>query len=955
MSVFLHAQSTFTAYYTKLNTGQAWEAESRTGKYADLVVRLDANSELIFWRGNSYLPYWKTSFGTWNVEELVSRSGDGTESRPDKVNTFSHVKLIEVNSERAIVHWRYLPTFGAGNPKKNVDHKAIVDEIFTIQSNGYVKREIRKGDLSYDNWRDPLNITVQTFELTPNGISNVSITAATLSASSEPAIGNPIIGTNPVTPIAWWRFDEAQGNSVYENISGYNQTLSGNKINWRKGVSGTSLALDGYNNFISLPNNSLPPINTTFTIEGWISLGALPWINQAIVHKGDSAFELDTATQPTNDSFGLYVDENGDIFGRITQGTTVTDIYGGKALPFRQWRHVAMVIDANSGVAKTYMNGEVIGNETILNTPINNTPNDITLGSGIADVNPIWHFTLDALLDEFKLYNVALSDAQIEQSYNSFNPGNEIITKPDMETRVIPEGTSSGSFGAKYENLKFYNVWDQLFRDGQYSDIVVEYDNSPVKTIFWKGASYSPFHTNGNKVRFNSEFNENFSTDVNGQYECCYEPMSDKQHMYSHARIVESSPARVVIHWRYPQIFPNKKVNHYNASSGWGDWSDWYMYCYPDGMNAYEMIWWTTNNTEIAEWCEPMLLLGPGEMPLDILPKDLKNVVTSYTQSTAVNWDWSFDWNTLDKLHNTGAKPEIQTINTTGSPYRPVLIYDSPNLEFWGPYNDFNRYNHWPVGQKPTAGSDDYSAGGSRTGHTAMLKPIPDADGYQMGTITNGGWKKNLRLEGISNRNATSLRRLYRSWQQAPELSNMINVTGGYILEQRAYQLLASDSTLSYTVNASNDNPLDNPCFVIKNWCGKNLANILVNGSIPANLKQGVITDTDGTDSLVIYLEMVATAETNFKISCSSLSTPDDLNEKFNIKLIPNPSSLELNVLTNKNITSFSIYDVLGKHIMNLKSDGSNKINIESLASGLYILEVFTTDNSKISLKFIKK
>nr|WP_299382901.1 LamG-like jellyroll fold domain-containing protein [Allomuricauda sp.] len=850
------AQSSFTAYYTKVTKGESWEAASRTGKYADLIVRLDENTRLVFWRGNSYLPYLETNNGTWNVPEVVPRSGDGSANFPDKVNTFSHVRLISVDQEKAVVHWRYLPSFGAGNPKVNVDHRSIVDEVFTVFPDGTVNRTIKRGDVSYVNWEDPQNITTQSFTLNPTGISNVSTSIGSPMGSPGPVAGNPVIGTNVITPSAWWNFDEAQNNIITETASGYNHTLEGNKMNWKKGISGTAFALDGYNNYITLPNANAPSISDAITIEGWIALGALPWIDQAIVHKGNAVINDEVA----DDSYGLYVDEFGDIFGRIVQGSTVTYIFGGPTLPLQKWVHVAMVINTSAGTAKTYINGAVVGNETIANTPLATSTSDVSIGSGIADAG--WHFTLDALMDEFKIYNSALTDAQILQTYNNFNPGSTIIDNVDMETRVVPEGTSSGSFGARYENLKFYDTWDQLFRNGPYSDIVVEYDNSPVKTVFWKGASYSPYHSNGAKTRFNSEFNENFGAND----ECCYEPMSDKQHMYSHARIIENTPARVVVHWRYPQIFPDKSINHFNAASGWGDWSDWYMYCYPDGINAYEMIWWATDNTQRVEWAEPMLLLGPGEMPLDILPSDLKKVVTNYNQSSKINWDWSFDWNTLDLLHNSGPKPEIQTINITGSDYKPTMVYDTPNLEFFGPYNDFNRYNHWPVGQKPTAGSDDYSAGGSRTGHTAMLKPIPDEDGYQMGSIAGGGWKKNIRLEGMSNRDDASLRRLYRSWQNAPTLSNTNNVTGSYILEQRAYQLTASNSSLSFTADASTERPLDNPCFVIKNWSSNDPVTIVANGTVLSNLKQGTFTDTDGTTTLIIYLNMVATSSTNFSI-----------------------------------------------------------------------------------------
>lgn len=849
------AQNNFAAYYTKITQGQDWEAASRTGKYADLVVRINADIKLVFWRGNSYLPYLETNTGTWNIPEVIPRSGDGSGNMPDKVNTFSHVRLISIDDSKAIVHWRYLPSFGPGNPKTGENHRAMVDEVFTILPDGSVTRTIKLGDSSYDHWEDPMNVTTQTFNLTTNGITNTNTSTGSPGGAPAPVIGNPEKGPNVVTPAMWWKFDEGQGHTTTESISGYAHTVTGDKTNWKKGVSGTALALDGYYTDINLPSNNSPSITSSFTIELWMSIGAYPWETQSIVHKG---------TYGELDGFGLYLNEQGALTGHIRQGGQ--DIFieqeEGLKLPTHKWMHVAMVVDPALRVAKIFIDGQLNRATSISNANLNlASGSKYYIGSGMQDQN--WFYTIDALIDEVRVYDTALSNAQIQQSYNNFNPGTTIVDTPDMDQRIIPEGNTTGQFGAHYERLPFYDTWDQMFRDGPYSDIVVEYDNSPVKTIFWRAASYAAVHHNGAKGRFSSEFNENFS-----DAGCCYEPMSDKKHQYSHARVIENTPARVVVHWRYPQLFPDNTVNNFNNATGWGDWSDWYMYCYPDGITAYESVWWGSNNT-FVEWAEPMIMLGPGEFPDSLIP--MTNTVTNISQTSVLNWHWSAkDTDHLSVWDNTGDKPDVQTINLTGSSYRPVLVYDKATLDEWTPYYDYNRYSHWPAGQKPSAGENDLLYG-TRTAHTSILKPLPSQAGSSSGTITNGLWKKHIRLEGMSNRDVNSLRRLSRSWQNAPTLSNTTNVTGSYAFEQRAFNLTASDVTLAFTVDATEEKPLDNPCFVIKNWVGGNIPVIvLVNGSAPANLKQGTFTDTDGTTSLVIYINMTANAPTNFNISASS-------------------------------------------------------------------------------------
>jgi len=51
--------------------------------------------------------------------------------------------------------------------------------------------------------------------------------------------------------------------------------------------------------------------------------------------------------------------------------------------------------------------------------------------------------------------------------------------------------------------------------------------------------------------------------------------MSDKQVRYSHVDIIESTPARAVIHWRYAlSEVENQKLADAPDPSGWGAWAD---------------------------------------------------------------------------------------------------------------------------------------------------------------------------------------------------------------------------------------------------------------------------------------------------------------------------------------------------------------------------------------------
>ena len=101
--------SDFGAVYTHIQTNDDFERTSRAGDYADIIFDLGkVNGKLIFWIGNSYLPYWESNQGKKIMtDEIIPRSGNGTKTMPDKVNASSVVKIIENTSQKVVNHWRF--------------------------------------------------------------------------------------------------------------------------------------------------------------------------------------------------------------------------------------------------------------------------------------------------------------------------------------------------------------------------------------------------------------------------------------------------------------------------------------------------------------------------------------------------------------------------------------------------------------------------------------------------------------------------------------------------------------------------------------------------------------------------------------------------------------------------------------------------------------------------------
>ena len=63
---------------------------------------------------------------------------------------------------------------------------------------------------------------------------------------------------------------------------------------------------------------------------------------------------------------------------------------------------------------------------------------------------------------------------------------------------------------------------------------------------------------------------------------------------------------------------------------------------------------------------------------------------------------------------------------------------------------------------------------------------------------------------------------------------------------------------MSFKLQASKDSPVVNPCFVIKNWGSNTKAVLKIDGKTiepGKSFRQGIVRDTDGTQTLIIWLE----------------------------------------------------------------------------------------------------
>lgn len=106
-------------------------------------------------------------------------------------------------------------------------------------------------------------------------------------------------------------------------------------------------------------------------------------------------------------------------------------------------------------------------------------------------------------------------------------------------------------------------------------DVVVSLPNG-ARFVFWRGSSYIPFWAGRHNTGLSYEWAETLPPPDG--FVDCVEPLMDKELRYSRVEIVESTPARLHVRWRYQSTDFLYKV--------WGDMPVEDYYFYPDGFGT---------------------------------------------------------------------------------------------------------------------------------------------------------------------------------------------------------------------------------------------------------------------------------------------------------------------------------------------------------------------------------
>lgn len=663
-----------------------------------------------------------------------------------------------------------------------------------------------------------------------------------------------------------WKFDEPAGSVVRDSAGNIDDRVDGFSRRV-PGVEGQALEFDGYSTRIVRDAKSVPHLGDAFSLSAWVALNNYPWNWVPIVDQ--------SADSQLGYFFGI------DALGHVGFDVAVSGVWqrlvSKQKLPLKKWMRLTATFDNKNGMT-IYINGEADASLHTIGSFTQAEKIDLYVGRVRAPQIPfqglqspeLIKYSFDGYLDEMRIQNRAISAEDEKSAFAEAKvPSGDVIPYA-----VLPSGPGgAGPFGAFYASLKFSPAWDRPRRVGPDSDVVVRFEQSPMRLVFWQGLNYIPAWVTGNGRWYTNEFLEGWGPRCPDAADC--EPMSDKQVRYSHVSILENSPARAVIHWRYALAEArNYKGAYADPETGWFDWADEYWYVYPDGAAVRKQVLWSSElDPKLHEWQETIVVIGPGQRPEDNIEADALTLLDMAGETHTYHWnpktDDSFGYTKGPANIDTPPDANIQIVNLK-SAEKPFLIV-WPKGTHLTVYNReksmsmFEWWNHWPVAQIDS--SDRQAVAADRPSHTSLSHIYWDEYQRTDQTITK------LLLNGLTASAPLQLLPLAKSWISPPQ----IQVAGGgaiaaeYDPSQRAFvvhrRVGAKASGLTLKLAASAESPLHNPAFVIENWSEP--ARVTVNTKntkFAGSIRMGYLHRLEG-DCLVLFLmDMNSTEETEVRV-----------------------------------------------------------------------------------------
>jgi hypothetical protein len=264
--------------------------------------------------------------------------------------------------------------------------------IFSVTVNGIAATGGTATGSATANWSQSITlspgantITVVAKDNSTNQNSTTVSITVTYSATQTPGL------------VAAYGFNESSGTGVVD-VSGNNNngTFGSGVTRTTAGKFGGALVFNGSSGLVTIPNSASLQLTTGMTLEAWVNPSVVNSAWRDVIYKG-------------NDNY--YLEGTSSNGGRPGAGGTFGTTYGTGSLAANTWTHLAVTYDRVT--LRLYVNGVQVSSLAATGSIATSTT-PLQIGG-----DSIYGQFFQGMIDEVRVYNRALSQAEIQTDMNA--------------------------------------------------------------------------------------------------------------------------------------------------------------------------------------------------------------------------------------------------------------------------------------------------------------------------------------------------------------------------------------------------------------------------------------------------------------------------------------------------------------------------------------------------------
>jgi fibronectin type 3 domain-containing protein len=263
---------------------------------------------------------------------------------------------------------------------------------------------------------------------------------ATDAAGNFSPYSNTASATTPAGPsglVAAYGFDEGSGSAVTDASGSANNGMTASTTWASSGKYGKALQFNGTSSLVTVADAASLHLSSGMTLEAWVNPSTVNGAWRDVIYKGNDNYYLSaTSTNASLPDAGMIA------------GGTYADAFGTSVLPTNTWSFLTETYDGST--LRLYVNGTQVAS-TAHTGSIATSTNPLQIGG-----DSIYGQHFAGLIDEARIYNVALTAARIQTDMNT-PVGIQDTTAPTQPGTLSANAVSASevdlSWGASTDNV----------------------------------------------------------------------------------------------------------------------------------------------------------------------------------------------------------------------------------------------------------------------------------------------------------------------------------------------------------------------------------------------------------------------------------------------------------------------------------------------------------------------